>query len=120
MSERWPSAVVQWFALLGGIAAWFVHLMAAYLLVPNACATGSRTAQYAVTVPLLAAAVASVLVAVRLWRGAGAGRWFRAAGEGRAVARLRFLALVGALLGGIAALSIVANAFGIVLLGPCE
>jgi hypothetical protein len=112
IGSRSPSAAAQWFAVLGGIAAWFVHLMAAYLLVPNTCATESQVAQYAVTVPLLGAAAASVAVAVRMWR--------RAADGGRAVARLRFLGFVGALLGGIAALSIVANAFGIVLLGPCE
>ena len=65
-----PSLPALLAALLGAPVAWTLHLLVAYVLVALDCATswaGGRVAVAALTVVTLGAAVASGVLARRLW-----------------------------------------------------
>lgn len=92
-------------ALLGAAGAWTAHLLASYGVVAYACSTGwggARATVALLTLVALAAAVASGLLARRLWRRARAvdrpvdDTWDSRMGD--RTARVSFLMVVGLVL----------------------
>lgn len=55
-------------AFAGPAAAWFAHLLVAYLLVPVACDAGSRLVLHLLSAGAVAISVATLLVALRAVR----------------------------------------------------
>lgn len=107
-----------WFATLGGMAAYALHLVGNYWLVPAACAWGTRVPLYVFTVVLLAVAAATTALAVSLSR-RGGGR-----GHGDATAamdeRVRFMANLGVLLGALAVALILFGGAANFFFDPCQ
>nr|WP_055501533.1 hypothetical protein [Nonomuraea pusilla] len=114
---RWLLA----FAVLGGVAAWAVHLVVAWGVVELACSRGhtdvagvplKAVVAVATAVPALVAA-AALLTCWRLWS-----RHLRDDGD-RRIGRARFLAHLGLWLDGLAVLMIVFGAVAVVVFPPC-
>jgi len=113
-----------WFAVLGGVAAWTVHLLVAWGLEEIACASGSRSSDIlgvplaaviaAATLLPLAVAVAALVVAWRLWRRTEAA----ADGEVR-MGRASFMALVGLWADALFTLNILYGAVALLFIRPC-
>jgi hypothetical protein len=113
-----------WFAVLGGATAWTVHLLVAWGLEEIACGSASRSTDVlgvplaaaitAATLLPLAVAVASLVVAWRLWR--------RTAGDPDGQVPMRrasFMALVGLWADGLFTLGIVYGAVALLVIRPC-
>lgn len=66
MNARSPLAL--WFGFLGGMSAYFLHLIAAYWFVPFACRLGTRLPLSLGTVALAAVAAAATWTAWRVLR----------------------------------------------------
>lgn len=103
-----------WFALLGGPAAWTVHLLASYPLVPLACRLGTTT-----PLNILTAVTAAIALAA-----AGTGGWAyrrarRAGAEGDTGDRATFMALAGLLLALLFTFAIVLEGLPPLLADPC-
>jgi hypothetical protein len=110
-----------WFAVLGGVVAWVVHLFSAWMLVELGCpqanhvvlGIGLRSATVVATVVpavVAAAALAVALAAVRALRSAVPRRRSR---------RAFFMAEVGAWLNALALLMIVFGGVAVATLGVC-
>lgn len=107
-----------WFATLGGMAAYALHIVGNYWLVPAACVWGTRMPLYVFTVVLLAVAVAATAVAASLSRRDGADRLgdcTTATGE-----RVRFMARLGLLLGALAVALILFGGAANLFFDPCQ
>jgi hypothetical protein len=89
----------------------------AYALVPAACASRNTLALHLVNVASLALAMVGAATAWRSWRAEGIGLPEE---DGSPLARIRFIAGVAVLLGGICALVIVAQWTAVFLLDPCQ
>lgn len=123
-----------WFGFLGGMVAYALHLLVGFWVVPAACGTGAEAlipwVEAAVTVLLLAVAVAATVVAVGRRR-AVAGRRGPAESTRHATGVLRawdvapagstahFMATAGLLLDAIAVLVILFAAVPLLLVTPC-
>jgi hypothetical protein len=121
-----PSLPALLAALLGAAGAWTVHLLASYVVVAYACATGWGGAR--VTIALLsaaslAAAAAAGLLARRLWLRARAvdrptdDAWDARMGE--RTARVSFLMVVGLVLSVLFAVGIVYEAMPLLFVPTC-
>jgi hypothetical protein len=97
-------------ALLGNIEI-------AYALVPAACASRNTLALHLVNVSSLALAIVGAATAWRSWRAEGISLPEE---DGSPLARIRFIAGVAVLLGGVCALVIVAQWTAVFLLDPCQ
>lgn len=107
-----------WFATLGGMAAYAIHLVGNYWLVPAACVWGTRVPLYLFAAVLLVVATSATVVAVRLYRYAGAAQQRNA---GAAVdQRMRFMGGVGALLGCLAVALILFGGAANFVFDPCQ
>lgn len=107
-----------WFATLGGMAAYALHLVGNYWLVPAACLWGTRMPLYVFTMVLLVIAAAATAVAVRLSRRGGS------SGHGGASTamdeRVRFMSNLGVLLGALAVTLILFGGVGNFFFDPCQ
>jgi hypothetical protein len=95
----------------------FLQLEVAYLSVSRACRQGSALPLHVESVIALLLALGGVWVGWRAWSAAGRG-WDEKGAD--PVARTRFLAAVGTLLGVLFVLVIVAMWLPIFFLDPCE
>lgn len=89
-------AVVIWYALLGGLAAWIIHLLAFVSLArESATHAGTRWAMHGITAGTLVMTIVAMALSARLARPPGdtAGRDDRG--------RDRFIGHMGLLIGGI-------------------
>lgn len=108
-----------WIATLGGMAAYAIHLVGNYWMVPAACGWGTRVPLYVFTGVLLAVAVAATVLAVGLFRhGQDPDRHGNA---GAAIdQRVRFMGGLGALLGCLAVALILFGGAGNFVFDPCQ
>jgi hypothetical protein len=113
-------------ALLGAPAAWTAHLLVAYGVVALDCTSawgGARGALVGLTAVTLGAAVASGLLALRLWRRARAADrpaedgWDARLGD--RTSRVAFLMLTGVALAVLFAIGIVYQAVPVALVPTC-
>ena len=121
-----PSLPALLAALLGAAAAWTVHLLASYVVVAYACATGWTGARVTIallSVATLAVAVASGMLARRLWVRARAvdrpvdDAWDARMGE--RTARVSFLMVVGLVLAVLFGIGIVYEAMPLLFVQTC-
>lgn len=119
-TQREVPLAAMWFALLGGPAAWSIHLLASYPLVPLACNTGTTAALNIVTAgtALIAAAAAGTgWWAYRRARRAGAPN---APGAGDASeSRPGFMGLLGLLVALLFTFAILIEGLPPLLVDPC-
>lgn len=110
------------FALFGGAGAWVLHFLGSYAFVTIGCMSrwsGVGPIVGASTLGLAGVAAASAGVAWRGWRRVSPGqRWYEALAEPQGW--LAWLMMVGVLVGSLAALTILLQGFGAVLLPVCE
>jgi len=121
--ELWTLLV----ALLGGMTAWSLHLLASYTLLAFGCTSrwaGTRPALIAVSIAALAATIWSGAVARHRWRMArevdrpADDRWDARMGE--RTARVSFLMVVGLVLAIVSSIGVVFEAITIFLAPLCE
>ena len=98
-----PNGVRVWFAVLGGIGAWIVHLTAESALAHRTCLSGQEWVLHALTVALAAVTVTAMLLAARLRSDEG---WIDSDARASLSTRdsngdLRFLGTMGLLIGAI-------------------
>ena len=114
-----------WFALLGGPAAWTIHLLASYPLVPLACSLQTTTPLNLVTAGTALLALAAGLTGWRAWRRL---RSDRTAEGGTNTAdddildargRARFMAVAGSILAVFFTYVIVVEGLPPLLQDPC-
>ncbi len=109
------------FGVLGGAAAWSLHLLAGYAALAIGCVAGwgGIRAMLAIgTLVLLAVAVWSTVIAWRDWRRvSGNQRWDAALGEPRGW--FAYLMLTGVLMGIVSVLTIVLEGWGTLALPVC-
>jgi hypothetical protein len=107
-----------WFGLLGGPAAWTVHLMGSYLLVPYACGSGLIVLIHLLT---LATEVVAVAAGVAAYRVVAAARRAPRLERGRAagVERDAFLGVLGIFLSGLFFAVNLAEWLPTLLVDPC-
>lgn len=115
---------VLWFALLGGPAAWTVHLLASYPLVPLACDLGTALPLHLLTLTTALASAAAAAAGGLAWRRLrreptpGAGQ--AAEGDGDdATGRARFMAVAGGILATFFVYVILVEGLPPVLQDPC-
>ena len=96
-----------WFGLLGGAAAWVLHLNLTYLIVPHTCRWGQAPWMHLLTLAALAMAVAATVAGRRVW----------ASGHGHD--HRRFLGLAGAALSALFVLVIAFEGTQVLLIDPC-
>ena len=109
-----------WFGMLGGAAAWALHLVLSYSLVPAACAAGLGYLLYLGIVGTGIIALAAVLVswrALRLTRGMSEEN---GNGERLTVQRVRFMALSGIAMSAFFLAVILAQSVPILAQDPCS
>jgi hypothetical protein len=105
---------VLWFAFLGPPLAWVVHIGARYPLVPTACALELPWVLHRITLATLAVTLAATLAAASIWRRA------RSASVRNATARrIHYMAVVGAMLGILFAIVILAELVPALIQDPC-
>ncbi|HEY8475495.1 MAG TPA: hypothetical protein VIN09_01355 [Chloroflexota bacterium] len=117
MRGRTVSMARLWFGLLGGHAAWSLHLLLAYFIASLACLPTAGFQVFEVdgfgllivllTVAMGLVALAAAVAAFRAWRWSGARGW------------RGFMALVGLLLDGLFFATIVAQGVPLLYLDPC-
>ena len=118
-SDHIVSPWLLWFGLFGGLTAWILHLAIGFVIVLDGCALGMsylRLTIGIVTAVLALIALAAALVAYRTW-----GR-VDEAGDGDVGdrrGRIRFMAVTGVWLSGLALLIIVLLGIPVALLNPC-
>ena len=104
-----PHGFRVWFAVLGGIGAWMVHLTAESALARRTCVSGQDWVLHALTVALAGVTVAAMLLAARLRDHEG---WIEGDASASTATRglrrdLHFLGTMGLLIGAINLLLIV-------------
>lgn len=130
------SSARLWFAFLGGMAAYAVHLVVGFWIVPAACGTAAEGLipwlEGALTVLLGAVAIAATVVAVVMRRalardtvarndvdGAAGGESARAWDAAPAWSTARFMATTGIVLSGLGVVVIAFAAVPLLLVSPC-
>jgi hypothetical protein len=107
-----PSSVALWWGILCGPVAFAIDLQLRYALVPYACTHNMRWMLVGVAVPLFLVCVVGALFS---WRG-----WIEGSEEAPIPQRVRFMALGGAMLSALFALTIIANAIPSFFISPCD
>ncbi|HET6836606.1 MAG TPA: hypothetical protein VFH24_01120 [Gemmatimonadales bacterium] len=106
-----------WIGLLVPPVAFLLNLEAAYALVPTACSEGTAALVHLVHLISLLLAVFGGVVAWRAWQQSGA-TW--PGGAGGRVSRTQFLAGLGALMGLLFIVVILAQWMPSFILDPCQ
>jgi hypothetical protein len=105
-----------WLAAASGTAAWVVHLVGSYALLPLACAT-TAWILHAVTIVTLIPTIAGTWVCLQFWR-----RYRGQAGpdpHGRSADYQQYMGLTGALLNALFLFVIALEGLPVVLMNPC-
>ena len=137
-ARRKAAPLLLWFAVLGGAAAWTLHLLFSWGLEEIACSPASTSADVlgvsqavwigAITLVLASVTVAAGLLAYRFWRQAGAAdpnERIEPAGsdpepeEAVRGGRVGFMALFGLAADALFLLIIVYGGVSLLLLRPC-
>jgi hypothetical protein len=105
-----------WFAALGGVTAWAVHLMVVYPLVHVACDLGSDLSLHVVSAVTLVIAIVSTVVAWKIWKDTGASMVDSLRGE---AGRTPFMSLGGFAFGLMMILGIIYGWIPIFVLDAC-
>lgn len=115
--ERAGGIFALWAGLLAAPLAFLLNLQISYMLVPWACSTGHTSWLHVASFGSLLLALLGAFIAWRNWQKSGRG--WRSEGGG-AVARSRFMAVVGLMNGGLFSLIILAQWAANFIIGPCQ
>lgn len=113
-----PNGFRLWFGTLGAAAAWFVHLVVVYVLVPVTCAIGGPVLMYGASILLAGVAVAAGLVAWQSWRQMSEEARGNLIGEMEG-SRRGFMLYAGLLASGVFLLGILLATIPMFFLNPC-
>jgi hypothetical protein len=114
---RWREVLTLWAGVLIAPLAWALQMQAGYILVQPACQAGRNTLLHIVTLAALLLAALGGFIAWRKWQQTGRAWPDEAAG---ALARSRFMAVLGLLLSVMFFLVIVAQGIASFVLHPCQ
>ena len=106
-----------WVLVVAGPIIVAVEQQMNYVLVRQACSAQRNVALYVVTIVALLLMIATAMVAVSIWRRAGA-EWPTEASD--LANRIRFIAVLGILSSAISFLLIVAQGIATVHFDPCQ
>lgn len=117
--------LLLWFAVLGGVVAWAVHLFAAWSIDELACASGHQDLS---GFPLSAAVGIAVIVPTAVAAAALAASWLalrrtsaaRSGADDRSVGRAHLLAIIGLSLNLLSLAIIVLGGVATLVLSPCQ
>jgi hypothetical protein len=115
--EAVPGLAAQWTGMLLAPAAFFAHLQGAYVLVPRACRYHADVWLHVVGVASVVLAAVGTWVAWRVWSEAGR---HESTEPGGALARARFLGLVGFVMGALFVLLLAAQWLVAFVISPCQ
>jgi hypothetical protein len=115
--ERAGGIFALWAGFLVAPLAFLLNLQISYMLAPWACSTGHTSWLHVASFGSLLLALLGAFIAWRSWQKAGRG--WRSDG-GSAVARGRFMAIVGLMNGGLFSLIILAQWAADFIIGPCQ
>ena len=115
--ERVTTPKALWVLLIAGPIIVALEQQINFILVRQACSVQRNLALYVVTLVAILLTVASILVAVSLWRRTGA-RW--PTEEIDLANRIRFISVVGMLSSVMSFLVIVAQGIATIYFNPCE
>ncbi|QBI18381.1 hypothetical protein ER308_01535 [Egibacter rhizosphaerae] len=104
----------RWFALLGGMSAYALHLIVSYYALPAVCAYATRMPLYVATVIALAVAAGATVAG---WRHR---RIPPGDPEDPRLERQRFMSRAGVVLSLVATLTIIAAGAATLLFDPCQ
>ena len=113
--ETTPKAL--WTLIVAGPIIVAIEMQANFVLVRQACSAQRSLALYAVVVVAMILTIATILIAMSLWRRAGTAWPIDAADLAN---RIRFITAVGILSSAISFLLIVAHGIATVLFDPCQ
>jgi hypothetical protein len=131
MADRSPASgnllggLLLWFAVLGGVLAWAVHLFAAWSVDELACASGHQDLagfpiSAAVGVSVAVPAVVAVAALAASWLALRRTGRVRSAQADRAVGRSYLLAVIGVFLNLFSVTSIVLGGVAVLVLPVCQ
>ena len=106
--------LMLWVDVLGAPAAFLCQLQVSYMIVPWACTSGHNVVPRISWIPFFLIAAAVGILACRDWSRLCA---FRA--DDPAIARCRFMALLGIMTGALFALAILAQGCATFIINPC-
>jgi nicotinamide riboside transporter PnuC len=109
-----------WFSMLGGPAAWALHLVVNYSLVPVACATGMSFLLYLTIPTFLGIAAIALFFGWRGWDSTRGMDETNGNGQRLMVQRVRFMGLSGILMSAFFLMVIIAQSVPIIMQDPCE
>ncbi len=113
-----PEGFRLWFGTFGAAAAWFLHLVVVYVLVPVTCAVGGPAVMYVASVVLVGVAVSAGAVAWQSWRRMSEEERGNLIGEMEG-SRKGFMLYGGLLASGVFLLAILLAIIPIFFLNPC-
>ena len=108
----------MWFGTFGAAAAWFVHLIVVYVLVPVTCAVGGPALMYGASAALGGVAAGAGLVAWQSWRRMSEEARGDLVGDMEG-SRVGFMLYGGLLASGVFLLAILLATIPIFFLDPC-
>jgi len=106
-----------WTLIVAGPIIVAIEMQSNFVLVRQACSAQRNVALYAVIIVAILLTIATVLVAISLWRRAGTA-WPTEAVD--LANRIRFIAALGILSSAMSFLVILAQGIATVLLDPCQ
>ncbi|HKP72773.1 MAG TPA: hypothetical protein VJT82_07540 [Pyrinomonadaceae bacterium] len=116
--KRAGELFAEWTGLLAAPTAWALQMQVGYTLVPWACAHDEQAVSlHVVTVVALLMTAGGAFVSWRVWRKTGR-EW--PGGEGGAVGRSRFMAVLGLLTSAIFFLLILMQGVASFIVHPCQ
>jgi len=113
-----PGGFRLWFGTFGAAAAWFVHLIVVYVLVPVTCAVGGPALMYGASAALGGVAAGAGLVAWQSWRRMSEEARGDLVGDMEG-SRVGFMLYGGLLASGVFLLAILLATIPIFFLDPC-
>jgi hypothetical protein len=111
------SLAAQWTGMFLAPAAFFAHLQVAYVLVPWSCATGNRLWLNVTDALSVVVAAIGTVIARRVWSCEEAGQ---ASATDGPLSRARFLGIIGAVIGAMFVLLLVAQWSASWMISPCR
>jgi hypothetical protein len=108
-----------WFAVLAPAAAWFIHLVATYMLVPWMCVMGGRALMIGFSVLLAAVAAGAGLVSWSMWLRLEPGERSDVI-QTMEGSRVGFMVFAGLLASGLFLLAIILGTIPLFFIDPCS
>jgi len=117
MEEQATTPKALWVLIIAAPVIVAAEMQANFVLVRQACSMQRNVALYAVIVVAMVLTIATAMIAVSIWKRAGAS-WPTEAGDG--ATRIMFISVLGILSSAMSFLVIVAQGIATVHFDPCQ